>query len=70
MSRIGENSKYVFLGDTEQVDRRYKDESCLESVLNMFANSNLVATIEFGDDDCVRNPIIPKILSVLREHNI
>lgn len=70
ISRIGENSKYIFLGDTEQIDRKYKNESCLANVLNMFANSNLVGTIEFFDEDCVRNPIIPKILSILRENNI
>ncbi|MGV8961818.1 MAG: PhoH family protein [Candidatus Saccharimonadaceae bacterium] len=70
MSRIGEDSKYVFLGDTEQIDRKHKNESCLESILCMFANSNLIGTMEFFDEDCVRNPIIPKILSVLRENNI
>jgi len=70
MTRIGENSKYIFLGDTEQIDRRHKEESCLATVLNIFADSDLIGTIEFSDDDCVRNPIIPKILTKLRSNNI
>ncbi len=70
MTRIGENSKYIFLGDSEQVDRKYVDESCLNTVVNLFSNTNIMGIIEFNDEDCVRNPIIPKILSVLRSGNI
>jgi phosphate starvation-inducible PhoH-like protein len=70
MTRIGENSKYIFLGDTEQIDRRHKDESCLATVLDIFSDSDLIGTIEFSDIDCVRNPIIPKILTKLRSNNI
>lgn len=70
MTRIGENSKYIFLGDTEQIDRKRKHESCLETVINIFENTGLIGTIEFTDEDCVRNPIIPKILSLLRENDI
>lgn len=70
MTRIGENSKYIFLGDTEQIDRKHKDESCLATVLDIFSDSDLIGTIEFSDADCVRNPIIPKILTKLRSNNI
>lgn len=70
MTRIGENSKYIFLGDTEQVDRKHKNESCLATVLEIFSDSDLIGTMEFNDEDCVRNPIIPKILAKLRSNNI
>ena len=70
ITRIGENSKYIFLGDVEQIDRKKKSESCLEHVLRLFSNSDLVKTLEFMDEDCVRNPKIPKILAILRENNI
>ena len=70
ITRIGDNSKYIFLGDTEQIDRRKKNESCLQQVLDIFEDDKLIGTIKFTDDDCVRNPIIPKILSKLRENNI
>ena len=70
MTRIGENSKYILLGDVEQIDRKKKAESCLENVLSIFKESDIIGCIEFKDEDCVRNPIIPKILTILREHNI
>lgn len=70
ITRIGMNSKYIFMGDVDQVDRKDKDTSCLATVLNIFKDDNVVGTIEFGADDCVRNPIITGILNKLKEHNI
>ena len=70
MTRIGENSKYIFLGDTEQIDRKKKVDSCLQTVMAIFEDSDIIGTIKFTDEDCVRNPIIPKILSILRENGI
>ena len=70
MTRIGEDSKYIFLGDVEQIDRKKKSESCLQKVMDIFKDSPIIVTIEFTDEDCVRNPIIPKILSILRENGI
>lgn len=70
MTRIGDNSKYILLGDTEQIDRRKKSESCLRTVIEIFKDSDIVGTIDFKDEDCVRNPIIPIILSKLRENGI
>ena len=70
MTRIGDNSKYIFLGDTEQIDRKKKAESCLATVIEIFKDSNIIGTIDFKDEDCVRNPIIPIILSTLRENGI
>lgn len=70
MTRIGEDSKYIFLGDVEQIDRKKKSESCLQKVMDIFKDSPIIGTIEFTDEDCVRNPIIPKIRSILRENGI
>ena len=70
MTRIGEDSKYIFLGDVEQIVRKKKSESCLQKVMDIFKDSPIIGTIEFTDEDCVRNPIIPKILSILRENGI
>lgn len=70
MTRIGTNSKYIFLGDIEQVDRKNKKDSCLEVILEIFKNDPIVGTVEFKDEDCVRNPIIPIILEKLREKGI
>jgi len=70
MTRIGENSKYIFLGDIEQIDRKKQSESCLAEVLDIFKDEDFIGTIEFTDEDCVRNPLIPKILEKLRERGI
>jgi len=70
ITRIGHNSKYIFLGDIEQVDRKHKEESCLANVVDIFRDVDYVGTIEFADEDCVRNPIIPKILEELRHYSI
>lgn len=70
ITRIGENSKMVFLGDCEQVDFRTekkKEESALQYITKIFANEDFVGVIEFGPEDCVRNPIIPKVLDKLRD---
>ena len=70
ITRIGENCKYIFLGDTEQVDRKKKQESCLQKIIDIFTETGLIKTLEFTDEDCVRNPVIPKILTLLRDNNI
>lgn len=70
ITRIGMNSKYIFMGDSEQVDRKDKSTSCLSKVMDIFKESELVGTIQFNDDDCVRNPIIKEVLTKLKEHDI
>ena len=70
ITRIGDNSKYIFLGDTEQVDRRNSEDSCLRKVMDIFKDSKIVGIVEFTDEDCVRNPIIPEILSDLKKYGI
>lgn len=66
ITRIGENSKYIILGDTQQIDRHNKQKSILQKILDLFKDSDLAGTVEFKDEDCVRNPIIPKILDTLK----
>ena len=70
ITRIGYKSKYILLGDVEQIDRRKKEESPLEKIFDIFQGDENVGTLEFTDADCVRNPIIPKILAKLRENDI
>jgi phosphate starvation-inducible PhoH-like protein len=70
ITRIGSHSKYIFLGDIEQVDMKNRSASCLKTIVDIFSDSNIIGTIKFEDSDCVRNPIIPEILEKLRENNI
>lgn len=58
------------MGDVEQIDRRRKSESPLETIFEIFKDTDEIGTVEFTDKDCIRNPIIPKILTKLRENGL
>ena len=66
ITRIGEDSKYIILGDCEQIDKKNKNRSILKQILDLFKDSDFVGTVEFQPEDCVRNPLIPKILDKLK----
>jgi len=68
ITRIGTDSKFIFLGDVEQCDRSNKKESCLSKVIQMFKKQDFIGILEFTDEDCVRNLIIPKILKILNNN--
>lgn len=68
ITRIGENCKYVFLGDTEQIDRKKKSESCLQNIIDWFSDTDVIKTFSFTDKDCVRNPKIPLILNIFDKY--
>lgn len=70
ITRIGYNCKYILMGDVEQIDRKKKSESCFQKIIDIFKEEDYVGVVEFDDSDCVRNPLIPKILEKLRENGI
>ena len=62
MTRIGENSKLIILGDVKQKDIRNKKESSLEVVIERFKDKTGFGTVELrNEEDIVRNPIIKVI---------
>jgi phosphate starvation-inducible PhoH-like protein len=68
MTRIGENSKLIILGDVKQKDIRNKKESSLEVVIDRFRNKMGFGTVELrNEEDIVRNPIIKVIEDVFDE---
>jgi len=68
MTRIGDNSKMVILGDIRQKDIRNKKDSSLEVVLDKFNNIGGFGCVELRDpNDVVRNPII-KIIEEIFEN--
>jgi phosphate starvation-inducible PhoH-like protein len=69
MTRLGENSKMIFLGDENQIDMKKKGESSLNFIINKFKNFDEVGTISLGEDDVVRNPLIKKIEQIFRENS-
>lgn len=66
ITRIGQGSKYVILGDTEQVDIKRKNDSALAKLMQLFAEDPLVGVCRFNEDECVRNPIIPHMLDMIK----
>ena len=62
MTRIGDNSKIIILGDVKQKDIRNKKESSLEIVLDKFKEKDKFGVVELrNEEDIVRNPIIKVI---------
>lgn len=62
MTRIGDNSKMVIMGDVKQKDLRNKKESSLEVVIEKFKDVPSFGCVELRNpEDVVRNPIIKVI---------
>lgn len=69
LTRIGENSKMILLGDSNQIDLRNKEESSLDQLLEMFSDVNEIGTIRMNDSDSnIRNPIISTIEEKYQEY--
>lgn len=59
MTRIGSDSKLVILGDLNQIDMKYKENSSLEIILNMFEDVESIGIVKMDENDTnVRNPLI------------
>jgi phosphate starvation-inducible PhoH-like protein len=61
LSRIGENSKMVLLGDLKQIDQKNKSNTALKFLIDNFYAVDYVGVIEFTLDDIVRHPLIKVI---------
>jgi len=70
LSRIGENSKMIILGDINQVDLKNRNESSLSVLLEMFKNTENIGVVEMDyNDTSVRNPLINIIENKFNEYN-
>lgn len=69
LTRIGENTKMILLGDTNQIDLKNKKESSLDPLFQMFSETENIGAIEMneGDTNC-RNPLISVIEDGFREY--
>ena len=67
ITRIGEGSKYVLMGDIGQIDFKHKGASALEKMVSLFKDDPEIGTFEFTEEDVVRHPIITHILNKLKE---
>ena len=64
MTRIGEDSKMIIVGDTRQIDMKKSATSSLEKVIEFFSDMEEIGIMEFRREDIVRNPLIIKIEEV------
>jgi phosphate starvation-inducible protein PhoH and related proteins len=65
MTRIGENSKMIILGDVKQKDIKNKRDSSLEVIIDKFDNIEGFGCVTLRNpEDVVRNPIIKIIEDV------
>ena len=67
MSRIGQNSKIVIIGDNKQSDIYNNGlQFCIEN----FAKMRNVGIVEFDKHDVLRNNIIPDIIEVFEKNGV
>jgi len=67
LTRIGKDSKMIFLGDSDQVDLKKKSDSCLAFYMKEFKDFEEFGMVELTDKDQVRNPLIGRYLAKLEE---
>lgn len=70
VSRLGENSKLIILGDTEQVDIKLNkgEKTGLDDIHNRFKNIDGVVFVEFNDDDIVRDKFLIEIMKRYKDY--
>jgi phosphate starvation-inducible PhoH-like protein len=61
MTRLGENSKMIFLGDIKQIDMKNKEDSALSFLVKNFKGIEGIGIVEFSNDDIIRHQLIKKI---------
>ena len=64
ISRLGENSRMIILGDLEQTDLKLRnnEKSGLDDALTRFKGLKNVGFVEFTEDDIVRDPFLINIM--------
>lgn len=60
LTRMGDSSKIVVMGDTNQIDIKAQD-SAFETFIRMIEDVNGVGHHQFGRGDIVRNPMLIEI---------
>lgn len=61
ITRIGNNSKMIFLGDIKQKSVNKREKSALEILIEHFNNIPEIGIVKLGREDIVRHPIIKKL---------
>jgi phosphate starvation-inducible PhoH-like protein len=64
ITRIGTNSKMIFLGDIKQKSVNKREKSALEILMEHFTTISEIGMVQLGREDIVRHPIIKKLEEV------
>jgi len=69
ISRMGEDSKLVIMGDTDQIDLKLnKGEKCgLDDAWERLQDIDNIGFVEFTEDDIVRDPFLIEIMKRYKE---
>ena len=69
LTRLGENSKMVFLGDTEQIDLKNKKESSLQFLINKnkVNNKEGIGIVEFNEKESVRHRLTSYFIDIFKD---
>lgn len=67
MTRIGTNSKMVFLGDIKQKSVNKGQKSALEVLIDYFGEIEEIGIAQLTKDDIVRHPIIKKLEEIFEK---
>jgi phosphate starvation-inducible PhoH-like protein len=67
ITRIGQNSKMIFLGDLKQKSVNKREKSALEILIEHFSPVPEIGIVELGRDDIVRHPIIKKLEEIFEK---
>ena len=69
LTRLGENSKMVVTGDTQQADRKEDNNGLLDfkRLVAQYSNSKFVAGVEFAGRDIHRHAAVVEILKIYGE---
>ena len=68
LTRLGENSKMIIIGDTKQIDIKKSSLSSLDKIVNFFKDTAEIGILEFCREDIVRNPLIIKIEEIFDQN--
>jgi phosphate starvation-inducible PhoH-like protein len=69
LTRLGENSKMIVTGDTQQADRKNPENGLLDfqKLVHDYKSCQYVAGVEFTGKDIRRHPAVAEILKIYKE---
>lgn len=67
LTRLGKDSKMIFLGDQKQIDKKKRSDSALDFMIENFSDIEEMGLVRLTSEDIVRNPLIKKIEAKFEE---